>query len=205
MAAVPLSVVIITYNEEASIGRCLDSVKDLADDIVVLDSFSSDRTCAIAGEKGARVFQQAFEGHIEQKNAAIRLAKYPHILSLDADEAPDEELRASILRVKADFQTDGYYFNRLTSYGGQWIRFGGWYPDRKLRLWDSRLGKWTGTNPHDRFEMNSGCKTAHLPGNLLHYSYSGREAHLAQSHRFAEAAAQALSGREKRPASTSVF
>jgi glycosyltransferase involved in cell wall biosynthesis len=192
MAAVPLSVVIITFNEEDNIGRCLDSVRGIADDVIVLDSFSEDRTCEIAREKGARVFQQKFAGHIEQKNNAIRLAQFPHILSLDADEAPDEELQNAILKVKADFACDGYRFNRMTCYAGQWIRFGGWYPDRKLRLWDSRKGKWAGLNPHDRFEMEAGCQLGYLPGKLLHYSYSSREAHHIQTEKFAAAAALAL-------------
>jgi glycosyltransferase involved in cell wall biosynthesis len=151
VASVPLSVVIITRNEEANIGRCLNSVKEIADEIVILDSFSTDRTCAIAEEMGARVFQQEFAGHIQQKNEALKFARFPHILSLDADEVPDEELKKEIQNVKANFSFDGYSFNRLTNYGGQWIRHGGWYPDKKLRLWDSRKGHWGGTNPHDRF------------------------------------------------------
>jgi len=185
-------VVIITRNEEANIGRCLNSVKEIADEIVILDSFSTDRTCAIAEEMGARVFQQEFAGHIQQKNEALKFARFPHILSLDADEVPDEELKKEIQNVKANFSFDGYSFNRLTNYGGQWIRHGGWYPDKKLRLWDSRKGHWGGTNPHDRFEMDAGCRIYHLKGNLLHYSYSDREAHIRQSNSFAEAAAKAL-------------
>jgi glycosyltransferase involved in cell wall biosynthesis len=192
VASVPLSVVIITRNEEANIGRCLDSVKEISDDTVVLDSYSTDRTCIIAAEKGARIFQQEFEGHIKQKNDALRYAKFPHVLSLDADEAPDEQLIREILKVKQDFSQDGYSFNRLTSYGGQWIRHGGWYPDKKLRLWDSRKGKWGGINPHDRFEMVAGSRIGHLSGNLLHYSYSNRDAHYLQSEKFADAAAKAM-------------
>jgi glycosyltransferase involved in cell wall biosynthesis len=192
MAAVPLSVVIITYNEEANIGRCLESVKEIADDVVVLDSYSEDRTCEIAAAKGARVFQQAFAGHIQQKNAALKFAKFPHVLSLDADEAPDEELKISILQVKKDFIMDGYLFKRLTSYAGQWIRHGGWYPDKKLRLWDIRKGRWSGTNPHDRFQMDADSRIGELPGNLLHYSYPDRQSHLLQSEKFSESAARAL-------------
>ena len=90
-----LSVVIITFNEEKNIGRCLDSVKEIADDIVVVDSFSSDKTKEICIAKGARFVEHKFDGHIEQKNWAITQAKYPHILSLDADEAIDEQLKMS--------------------------------------------------------------------------------------------------------------
>ncbi len=92
-----LSVVIITRNEEKNIGRCLDSVKDIADDIVVIDSFSSDKTEAICKSKGVRFFQHTFEGHIEQKNYAVTLTEYPNVLSLDADEALDDELKKILL------------------------------------------------------------------------------------------------------------
>ena len=88
---ISLSVVIITFNEERNIGRCIDSVRDIADDIVVIDSFSKDRTKEICLEKGVRFVEHAFEGHIQQKNFAITQAAYPHVLSLDADEAPQAE------------------------------------------------------------------------------------------------------------------
>ena len=104
---VQLSVVIITFNEERNIGRCIDAVKDIADDIVVLDSFSTDRTSEICNSKGVRFIQHVFDGHIEQKNRAITFAKFPHILSLDADEAPDEFLKQSIIAAKNNWQHDG--------------------------------------------------------------------------------------------------
>ena len=102
----PLSVVVITFNEERNIGRCLASVAAVADDIVVVDSFSTDRTEAIAREHGARFVQHAFEGHIEQKNWAVTQAAHPFILSLDADEAVDDRLLDSIRRGK-DQNADG--------------------------------------------------------------------------------------------------
>lgn len=190
---IPLSVVIITFNEERNIGRCLDAVRAFADDIVVVDSFSTDRTEAICREKGARFIQHAFEGHIEQKNWAITQAKFPHILSLDADEAPDEMLAAAIREVKANWTHDGYTMNRLTNYCGQWIKHCGWYPDTKLRLWDSRKGRWGGVNPHDKYELTEkGVTEKHLPGNILHYSYYSVEEHHRQSDKFATIAAKAL-------------
>lgn len=190
---IQLSVVIITYNEERNIGRCLDAVQSIADDIVVLDSFSSDRTESICREKGARFIQHAFDGHIEQKNRAITHAKFPHILSLDADEAPDEELLAAIRAAKTNWTHDGYTMNRLTNYCGQWIKHCGWYPDTKLRLWDSRKGAWTGINPHDRYELTAaGATEKHLPGNILHYSYYTVEEHHRQADKFARIAAEAL-------------
>lgn len=192
MAAVQLSVVIITFNEEKNIARCVESISSIADEIIILDSHSDDHTRLIAASLGARVFEMDFKGHVEQKNAALQLASFPHVLSLDADEAVDARLLSAIEVVKNNFVCDGYYLNRLTNYAGQWMRFGGWYPDRKLRLWDRRKGHWAGTNPHDRFEMMEGCRLGNLPGNLLHYSYESREAHIIQSRKFAETAANAL-------------
>lgn len=203
---VQLSVVIITYNEEKNIGRCVDSVIDIADDVVVVDSFSTDRTEEIVKAKGARFIQHKFEGHIEQKNWAITQAKYPYILSLDADEAPDEKLKQSILKVKRDWTHDGYTMNRLTNYCGQWIRHTGWYPDTKLRLFDSRKGAWAGHNPHDKYEMTApGATVKHLNGDLLHYSYYSIEEHKAQQRKFADISAKAYYKAGIKPGFTKLY
>lgn len=189
-----LSVVVITFNEERNLARCLQSVQDIADDIVVLDSFSTDRTEAIAREYGARFIQHAFDGHIAQKNRAITHAAHPFILSLDADEALDEHLRESVRAAKGE-SADGYIMARMTNYCGTWIRHGGWYPDRKLRLWDSRKGRWAGTDPHDRFELESGARVARLSGNILHYSYYSIHDHLRQVNYFTDIMARELHAR----------
>lgn len=195
---VPLSVVIITYNEERNIARCLDSVVAVADDIVVVDSFSTDKTKEICLAKGARFITNTFGGHIEQKNFAITQAKYPHILSLDADEALSPELVQSITEVKQNWQQDGYWTNRLTNYCGQWIKHCGWYPDRKLRLWDSRKGQWGGTNPHDKYELEKGSREGSLKGDILHYSYYTITDHIKQVNYFTDIAAAALYKEGKR-------
>jgi len=188
-----ISVVIIAFNEEKNIGRCLESVKDIADDIVVLDSGSKDRTIEICKSYGANVFHQDFLGHLEQKNKAITFAKYPYVLSLDADEALDETLKKSILEVKKNWTKDGYYMNRLTNYCGHWVKHCNWYPDKKLRLWDSRKGKWGGINPHDKYEMFDGDKsTGHLKGDILHYSYYTVEDHYKQVDYFTTIASKAF-------------
>ena len=189
---IQLSVVIITYNEEKNIARCIDSVKKIADDIVVIDSFSTDKTKEICLEKNVRFIEHKFEGHIQQKNWAITQAEFPHILSLDADEAPDETLQKSILKIKENFNADGYTMNRLTYYCGKWVHHCGWYPDKKLRLWDSRKGEWTGLNPHDRYEMDKNCKIEHLEGDLLHYSYYTKEDHIKQIQKFSDISAQSM-------------
>jgi glycosyltransferase involved in cell wall biosynthesis len=193
-----ISVVIITYNEEKNIRRCLDSIQDIADDIVVIDSFSTDRTEEICLQKGARFVKHPFKGHIEQKNYAITQAKYPHILSLDADEALSEELRRSILEAKANWKYDGYFMNRLTNYCGQWIHHCSWYPDRKLRLFDSRKGSWQGINPHDEYKLHREEPTGRLTGDLLHYSYFSIKGHIDQINKFSDIAAQSLYNRGKR-------
>ncbi len=187
-----ISVVIITFNEEKNIGRCLESVKDIADDIVIVDSYSTDDTEKICSQYNVRFIQHTFEGHIEQKNWAITQARYPHILSLDADEMLSERLKRIIGGVKENWEYDGYYFNRLTNYCGKWIRYSSWYPSRKLRLWDSRKGHWGGMNPHDHFILDRGSTRKFLRGDLLHYSYYSINQHIDQINKFSDIAAKSF-------------
>lgn len=195
---VKLSVVIITYNEEKNIGRCLDAVTEIADEIVVVDSFSIDNTEAICRKYDVKFVKHRFEGHIEQKNFAITQAGSPYILSLDADEVVSEKLKNSIIHKKNNWDADGYRFNRLTNYCGKWIRHTGWYPDEKLRLWDSRKGNWTGENPHDRYEMEKDSKIRHLEGDLLHYSISSIREHIITVNKFSSIAAEAKFRKNKK-------
>lgn len=195
---IKLSVVVITFNEEQNIARCLDSVKKVADDIVVVDSFSKDQTKTICLEKGVRFVEHAFEGHIQQKNWAISQAKYDHVLSLDADEALDSTLKQEILKVKENFTADGYSFNRMTNYCGKWIRHGSWYPDVKLRLWNSKLGQWQGMNPHDEYKMKEDSNIKHLKGDLLHYSYYSIQGHMIQVNKFTDILAKAMHERGRK-------
>lgn len=179
-----LSVVIITFNEERNIERCINSVQGLADEVLVLDSFSKDRTVEMAKDLGARVEQHVFDGHIQQKNRALGMAQYDHVLSLDADEALDDTLRAAVTQVKEDWKADAYRFNRLTNYCGHWMRHAGWYPDTKTRLLDRRKGHWGGENPHDKIIMDKGSVVEKIPGDLLHYSFYTRKQHLDQIEKF---------------------
>jgi glycosyltransferase involved in cell wall biosynthesis len=195
---VKLSAVIITFNEERDIGRCLDSLQGIADEIVVVDSYSTDATQEIVKSKGATFISHKFEGHIEQKNWAISQATFPHILSLDADEALDEDLKKSIKTVKDNWQYNGYYLSRLTNYCGKWIRHGLWYPDRKLRLWDSRKGAWGGQNPHDTYILKENNETLELKGHLLHYSIYSLEEHLNQIKKFTDISSAAAFKNGKR-------
>ena len=190
-----ISAAIITFNEEHNIARCLDSLKGVADEIVVVDSFSKDGTEAICRNHGVRFIPHAFEGHIQQKNFAIDQCAFEWVLSLDADEALDGRLRESILRVKSAPTHDGYKMNRLTQYCGHWVRHCGWYPDTKVRLVRKGQARWTGINPHDRLEMLAGEEVLHLEGDILHYSYYTRDDHLKQIEYFSNIAARELDQR----------
>lgn len=195
---VKISAVVITFNEERNIERCLTSLVGVADEIVVVDSYSTDRTEEICRSFNARFIKHRFDGHIQQKNWAILQTSSPYILSLDADEALSDNLRVSILRAKENWTHDGYYFNRLTNYCGKWIRHTTWYPSRKLRLWDARKGSWGGYNPHDRFYLKQEASQHLLKGDLLHYSYYSISEHLDQINSFSSILAQSYYERGRR-------
>jgi glycosyltransferase involved in cell wall biosynthesis len=184
---VQLSVVVITFNEEKNIGRCIDSVLPVADEVVVIDSLSADRTKEICLERGVTFIEQPFLGYVEQKNFALDRAANDHVLSLDADECLSEPLRDRVAGIKTNWVADGYSMNRFNNYYGKWIRHSAVYPDRKLRLWDRRRGRWGGTNPHDRVEMQNGARVEHLDVDLLHYAYDSAR----QANHFSNVAAQA--------------
>jgi len=188
---IKLSVVIITFNEEKNIARCLNSIKNLADEIIVVDTFSTDKTIEICQSFEVKIIQHKFEGYVEQKNYAVSQANYNHILSLDADEVVSETLLSSINEVKKNFNADGYTMNRLTNYSGKWIKHSGWYPDVKLRLFDRRKGKWTGLIIHEKFELYQGGTTKHLKGDLLHYSFYSINDHKKQSSKYTSLGAEA--------------
>jgi len=198
---VTLSGAVITYNEARRIGECLDSLLLVCDEVVVLDSFSTDETPAICQSKGPRVrFEQhAFDGHIEQKNRAMERCTHPWVLSLDGDEVLSPELVEQIeaLRYRGPL-AQAYAFNRRNRYAGRWLRYGGWYPDRKIRLWDRRHGRWGGDNPHDQVLMKPGAQTARLIGDILHFTYETPEDHLRQVQNFALKSAKAQYERGRR-------
>ena len=186
---VRISAVIITYNEERNIVGCLQSLEGIADEIVIIDSNSTDNTEKLCAPFNVRFLQHDFEGFMQQKTWAVAQANFDHILSLDADEQLSDELKQSILAVKNDWKADGYSFNRLTNYLGKWIRHCGWYPDTKLRLWDRRKGNWSGINLHESVKMHDNATIEKLKGDLLHYSYYSIRQHLDQINKFSEIAA----------------
>ena len=194
-----LSVSIITFNEEKNIARCLDSVKDIANEIVVVDSNSTDNTESICKHYGVKFFSQKFLGYIEQKNYALSLCKNQFVLCLDADECLSEELKQSIKKAKQNnFSADAYTMNRCSNFCGKWIKHGTWYPDRKLRLFNQQKGKWGGVNPHDKIVMQESSSTNFLKGDLLHYSYYTVEEVLTQQNKFTTIQAKALFEQGKR-------
>ncbi|OAV44897.1 glycosyltransferase family 2 protein [Lewinella sp. 4G2] len=193
-----ISVVIITLNEEANLPRCLESVAGLADEVLVVDSLSTDDTVAIAEAAGAKVISQPFLGHREQKAFAIAVARNEYVLSIDADEALSDELRESIRSVLDNWTHDCYFMNRLNRFMGAWIRHGGWYPDRKMRLFDRRKYVLGGINPHDSFDPVEGATSTQLQGDLLHYTDEGFHDRYNRLNKHSTIAAKAYYERGKR-------
>jgi glycosyltransferase involved in cell wall biosynthesis len=184
-----ISLVIISFNEEANIADCIRSVEGVCEEILVLDSFSTDRTREIAASMGATVLTHEFDVHIQQNNRAKDLAKNNWVLSLDADERLSEKLKRSISNTNIENAITGYTMNRLNHYCGKPIKTCGWYPDRKLRLWHKQKGAWGGVNPHDRFELAEG-EIGHLSGDILHFTYESKDAMVRQVQKFAHISAK---------------
>ncbi len=137
------------------------------------------------------IYKQRFLGHVQQKNLAVRKAKYDWILSLDADERATKDIQNIILKMKkSGFQYDGYYLNRLGYYLTDWFKLGGWYPDKKVRLFNRKKGKWAGENPHDFIQMNKNSKIGYLNADILHYTNRTLSQHISQINSFSSIAAK---------------
>ncbi len=186
-----LSVIIITYNEEENVKSCLESVK-WSDEIVVVDSFSSDKTVEIAGEYTSKVFQNKWTNFSEQKNLALEKANNEWVLSIDADERVTPELKEEILAiVNSQFSTfEGYYIPRKNHYLGRWIRHCGWYPDYQLRLFRRNKGKFNNRLVHESVVVE-GTK-GYLKACLDHYSYRNLSDHLTHIDMFTTLAAKQM-------------
>ncbi len=195
---IKISAVIITYNEEKNIERCLQSLIEVADEIIVLDSFSTDKTEQICKRYPVNFVQHKFDGYIEQKNRALSLTTNNYVLSLDADECLSERLKASILAEKRNLNHDAYSFNRLNYYCQKPIKHGAWYPDKKIRLWNKTKGSWGGTNPHDTVILKNNTRKKHLKGDLHHFSHNTIEEHVQQTDKFTTIAAKALFDKGKK-------
>ena len=191
-----ITAVIITKNEEKNLGRCLESLAEIVDEILILDSFSTDGTEAIARKYGARFVSQEWLGYAATKNRGNELASGSYVLSLDADEALSPALAASIKAVK--MQLKGCYaFNRLNHYAEKPIRRCGWYPDRKMRLFPKGQAKWQGDFVHEEIVREAGLKESFLKGDLLHYTYASVEDHVGRANRYSSLAAKEIAASGK--------
>jgi glycosyltransferase involved in cell wall biosynthesis len=185
-----ISACLIVLNEERNLPRCLASIAPVVDEIVVVDSASTDATCAIAARFQARIVQQEWLGFVAQKNFALNQATLPWVLSIDADEELSPELAEAIRRVKADPQAEapgapaGYEVSRLVYYRNRWIRHGDWYPDRLVRLFRREAARFTGGRVHEKLEIRGEVST--LPGHLHHYTYTDAADRARRCARYAE-------------------
>ncbi len=191
-----ISACIISFNEEKKIEDCLKSLVDVVDEIIVIDSNSSDRTVEIAEQYTDKVITQDFLGYIEQKNFAIQHASHDWILSLDCDERLSPELQQSMLAIKENIaQADAYKMPRKTFYVYRWLNHC-WYPDIKTRLFNKHTAHWGGTNPHDHI-ISNGDNIKQLDGDLYHYSFDSISDHLQTIDKFTEIGAEELIKKNK--------
>ena len=188
--SVKISVAIITFNEEKNIKRCIKSV-DFADEIVVVDSLSSDKTCDIAKQLGAKVIEQKFLGHIAQKQLAVDNCSNEWILSLDADEELSTKLKDEIKNlILKPLKYDAYIMPRVSFHLGRWIRHGGWYPDAKIRLFNKNKAHWGGYNPHDKVIVDG--TIGKLRGDLQHYVFKDLRHNIDTNNSYSSIMAQDL-------------
>jgi len=191
-----ISACIISYNEEEKIEDCLKSLQSVADEIIIVDSLSTDRTKEIAAKYTDKIYDQKFLGHVEQKNLAVSKASHDWILSLDCDERLTPELASSILKAKDKLeQADAYRMARKTFYVYRWLNHC-WYPDFKVRLFNKDTAKWGGVNPHDRVEVQ-GNNIVTLNGDIQHYSFNSLSEHIRTLDNFTEIGAREIISRNK--------
>lgn len=185
-----ISATIITHNEAANIARAIRSL-DVADEILVVDSNSTDETVKIAASLGARTISHHMEGFAAQKNFALHEARHQWILGLDADEELDEDARSAILEWKQSTPTAaGYRLARRARYLARWILHSGWYPDYKVRLFDRRRARWEGAYVHESVVVNGPVAT--LTGEILHYTYDSIEEHRSRMEFYTDLAAREM-------------
>ncbi|MFZ8933455.1 MAG: glycosyltransferase family 2 protein [Bacteriovoracaceae bacterium] len=193
-----LSAVIITLNEASNIARAIKSVR-FADEIIVIDSFSTDGTQQIAKKYGAKVIEHEFLGYGKQKNLAITHCQGEWILSIDADEEVTDQLKDSILKSIQSSRYQAYIIGRRTQFCGKWIYHGGWYPDKLLRLFKKDYADWTEPHVHEELLPKKGTSISELSGHLNHYSFPSVVSQVQTNLKYAPLGAQALWERKGRP------
>lgn len=182
-----LSAIIITRNEAHNIARCLKSLQGLADEVIVVDSYSTDDTAAIAESLGAKALQHTFNGYGEQKAYAVSKAAHRWLLNIDADEEVSPRLKHEILSTIAAPAHAAYRFPFLTNYCGAWIKHCGWYPAPKVRLWDRERGYQNTDKVHEAWVLNEATATiGNLKGDMLHYSFPTISSHLKKIEQYSE-------------------
>lgn len=189
-----LSVIIITLNEEANLRRCLESVK-FADEIIVNDSGSEDGTLKIAAEYGCRTMTTVFAGFGVAKQAALDAAAGEWVLSIDADEEVDEQLRKSIQTALESPDQDGWFLNRKSQFLGRWMEHSGWYPDYILRLFRRNKAGFTIDRVHEQVSVDG--RTGKLAGHLLHYTDPNISHYLLKLDRYTSLSAEMLNSNGK--------
>ena len=191
-----LSAVVITKNEEVNIGRCLSSLS-FCDEIIVVDAESEDSTLAKASQFTSKLFVHPWKGYVGQRNYANSLASHDWILSIDADEEVSEELKAEILELLGKVTSEAAYsISRKTIHSGRWIKHGGWYPNRLLRLFKKSKGEWRGGEVHEYWytESNIGI----LKNDLIHYSFDGIADQVERNNHYSTLGAKSLFAKQQR-------
>ncbi len=195
---IKISAVIITYNEEDRLPDALASLQGVADEIIVVDSYSTDSTLAIARAAQARIWQNRFEDYGKQKNFALEKAGHEWILNLDADERVSPELKRAISELKENNMpaaVAAFAIKRKTFYLGRWIRHSGWYPDRKIRLFKKASATWQG-RIHERLQVTG--RIASLPGDILHFTYRDIGDHIRRLDRYSTFLAEEIVRQNKK-------
>jgi glycosyltransferase involved in cell wall biosynthesis len=180
-----VSVVIIAKNEAHIIGQTLQSLQGLTDDVVVVDNGSTDDTIDICSQAGAVVIKTAWQGYGPTKNTGIKAAKYDWILSLDADEAIDETLKAAIRKINTADEQKVYNLTFKNFFCGKWLRYGEWGSDRHIRLFNRKWVQWDAAAVHEQLLLPPQAAIVNLPGNVLHYTVNSMQDYMEKTERYA--------------------